>query len=65
MKTRSMKCVCGYAYFHTPNPKNRKEPFIELSGSVIIKEDDVIDPHRIKKGTAYACPKCGTVRIEV
>jgi hypothetical protein len=61
-----MKCVCGYK--HIPKTEllingsvvYENEPFQKYGGEFYIEEFRL--PQRI---TFYACPKCGTLKVEV
>ena len=74
-----MKCLCGYEKVgyawrtvkkaikgqiiekdNWINVDPKKEAFIEILGHFTIKEDD----GHTKLVDIYACPKCGTIRME-
>lgn len=71
-----MKCICGY--YHLEDWKienedivfqdelrknNGTEKFKEIYGTFLIKGSDYYETkHEI---SIYACPKCGTLKIEI
>lgn len=68
-----MKCVCGYEYEDKWNPAGRNydilkgdEEFIRVEGSFTISRNDWCHDwcHRTVAVSLYACPKCGTIRME-
>ena len=44
---------------------DEKKPFIPLDLVAREKSATAEEPHRLVPMAAFACPKCGTVRIEV
>lgn len=64
-----MRCVCGYEYKDKWNPAGMNydilkgdEEFIRVDGSFTISRNDCY--HRTVAVGLYACPKCGTIRME-
>lgn len=65
-----MKCICGYEheeefdnedrYYKTINGDDK---FKEICGTFLIEDDDY---YKLKREVSiYACPKCGTLKIEI
>lgn len=64
-----MKCVCGYEAFGDENLSesltNPSEPFIPLVGSDTYFEVPIKGKwFKRERVELFACPKCGTVRME-
>lgn len=64
-----MKCVCGYEYEDKWNPAGKKydiikgdKKFVRIDGFFTIGQNDYY--HRTVAVGLYACPKCGTIRME-
>lgn len=68
-----MKCVCGYIYEDEYIKRENKpgfdrivikgdREFIHISGSFTIASDRYYSS--VKQVELYACPKCGTIRME-
>jgi len=63
-----MKCVCGHEHdYDSPQPVSKdSNPFIRVG----VVEHTGYDSRILNKTTnhrisLYACPKCGTIKIEV
>ena len=66
--TTTMSCHCGYRYTERgsryPDVIEGDESFIEMS-EMLHSEDDASWHTNIISHKIYACPKCGTLQIEV
>lgn len=67
-----MKCVCGYEHLREwqleEGQTTGDKEFITLQHPVIRIEDECFDGWHgspLKDVDIYACPKCGTLKIEV
>ena len=65
-----MKCICGYEHETEWNSKQRynetikgDEKFTEIKGTFLVKTEYDYSAPDIRQISLYACPKCGTVRI--
>jgi len=64
-----MQCLCGYKHEKEWNSENKcyfttegDSEFVEIGGKFTIEEGDW---HKnLRDITVYACPKCGTLRID-
>jgi len=58
-----MKCLCGYetddSYFAPPE----EEKFIHLNVA-FLRENDYDRYNNPQPSALYACPKCGTVKVD-
>lgn len=73
-----MTCICGYtrhedweiAYENDPELKakliaeNGEEDFIRVNGNFTCTTERDYAPDYIREISVYACPKCGTLRVE-
>ena len=72
-----MKCLCGHGYKEAEedcvdgewielSPQIGEEPFISTSTTTLINNKRGLwDVDRWEKKTIYACPSCGTLKVEL
>lgn len=70
-----MKCICGYEHIELydvqgrqdvePSFKNGDKPFFTLDGDVYFRDENTGVFSKGNIHTVYACPECGTLKIDL